>query len=213
MNYLVFDCVLNKTFITLVKNDEFINKIIESDSENYHSVYLISEIKNILEKNSLSLKDLDFIGVDVGPASFTGIRVGLCVAKIIASEANLPCVCSPSVEILSKINGKNEAVFLDARRGSFIFYNVDGEPCLIKKEEAIEVAKSLEIGIVTDTSVSKYLKENGISTTNYEEGMPEIGKILAEISYKKFNSNSKEAFNAQNIKPLYIQTPPVFSKN
>ena len=89
MNYLVFDCVLNKTFITLVKNDEFINKTIESDSENYHSVYLISEIKNILEKNSLSLKDLDFIGVDVGPASFTGIRVGLCVAKIIASEARL----------------------------------------------------------------------------------------------------------------------------
>ena len=49
MNYLVFDCVLNKTFITLVKNGEFIDKIIESDSENYHSVYLISEIKNILD--------------------------------------------------------------------------------------------------------------------------------------------------------------------
>lgn len=212
MNYLVFDCVLNKTFITLVKDVEFINKVIESDSENYHSVYLISEIKNILEENSLSLKELDFIGVDVGPASFTGIRVGLCVAKIISSEANLPCVPTPSVEILSKINGLEEAVFLDARRGSFIFYKPNGEPLLIKKEEALEVAKEINCGIVADSSASKYFIENEIHTTNYEEGMPEIGKILAEISYKKFISNNKEVFNPRNIKPLYIQTPPVFSK-
>ena len=58
MNYLVFDCVLNKSYITLVKGEDVVSKVIESDEKNYHSVYLVAQIQNVIQENNLSFKEL-----------------------------------------------------------------------------------------------------------------------------------------------------------
>lgn len=213
MNYLVFDCVLNKSYITLVKGEEVINKIIESDEKNYHSVYLVSEIQKIMQENALNFKELDFISTDIGPASFTGIRTGLCIAKTLASEANLPLVPISAVEILSyALENKLCTVFEDARRGNYIYYNpeTETEPKLILKSEAVELAKNCESEIICDTNCYNYFLGEGIETINYEAEDFPIGEILARLAYKKFESGKD--FPYTSVKPLYVQTPPVFQK-
>lgn len=218
LNILAFDTVLNKTFITLVKNAQntneasFFNKIIESDEKNYHSVYLISEIQNILNENNLKIENLDGIGVNIGPGSFTGIRVCLTVATVMAGQLNVKLVGVPSVEILSKIvEGKNLPVFLDARRGNYIYFEPNFEAKLIDKSNAVKLIQNYNGEIVTDGACHKFFKENSIETINYELGNFNLGEILAKFTIEKLkNSKSENEFHYKNLKPLYLQTPPVF---
>ena len=213
MNYLVFDCVLNKSYITLVKGEDVVSKTIESDEKNYHSVYLVAQIQNIMQENALNFKELDFIGTDIGPASFTGIRTGLCIAKTLASETNLPLVPISAVEILScAFENKLCTVFEDARRGNYIYFNpkTETEPKLILKSEAVELAKNCNMEIICDTNCFNYFKENEIETINYETTDFPIGEILARLALKKFENGGD--FSYTSTKPLYVQTPPVFQK-
>ena len=53
---------------------------------------IIELIEKSLRKANLDLHDLDCIAVGVGPGNFTGIRIGISVAKGIALALNIKCV-------------------------------------------------------------------------------------------------------------------------
>ena len=54
MNILAICCALDNSYIAIKYDDKIISKIIKSD-ENYHSLYIISEIKKLTENNSIKL--------------------------------------------------------------------------------------------------------------------------------------------------------------
>ena len=116
MKLLAFDTCLDKTYITLTDGVDFVNKTIFSDSENYHSAYLISSIVEMLKGANLTPKDLDYIATDIGPGSFTGIRACTTVARMLAQHLGIKAIGISSLEILSKILGGNGLVALDARK-------------------------------------------------------------------------------------------------
>ena len=82
MNVLAVCSALNNSYIAIKYNNKIYSKIIKSD-KNYHSLYIISELKKLIQDNSISLANIDIITVNCGPGSFTGIRVALSIAKII----------------------------------------------------------------------------------------------------------------------------------
>lgn len=47
-------------------------------------------IEDILEENNIELKDLNSIDVNVGPGSFTGIRVGFAIANALSFVFKIP---------------------------------------------------------------------------------------------------------------------------
>lgn len=54
------------------------------------SQVLLPMIVKILKKNKLKFSDLTAVEVNVGPGSFTGIRVGVAVANALGYALNLP---------------------------------------------------------------------------------------------------------------------------
>lgn len=50
------------------------------------------KIEEILNKSSISLKDVQGIVVFEGPGSFTGLRIGMSVANALASSLDIPIV-------------------------------------------------------------------------------------------------------------------------
>ena len=54
------------------------------ESEYSHSIYTMPMIESIFKENNLNVKDLEKIIVINGPGSFTGIRIGLSIAKTMA---------------------------------------------------------------------------------------------------------------------------------
>jgi len=117
MNILALCSALNHSYLAIKYNDEIIDEIIMSD-ENYHSLYLISKIKEICTRYDINLNKLEAITVNCGPGSFTGIRVAMSVAKVMAGELDLPLIGLDTANIL--LNAYNKDVLLmDARRDMY----------------------------------------------------------------------------------------------
>jgi tRNA threonylcarbamoyladenosine biosynthesis protein TsaB len=63
----------------------------ESESKSHASLLTVF-IDEILKENSLKASDLDAIAVSKGPGSYTGLRIGVSVAKGISYAASIPLI-------------------------------------------------------------------------------------------------------------------------
>ena len=78
-NFLVLDFTrLNKNIIFKFKDKFFINKI-ETDSN--HNQGIIDDILNLIKETNIKTKEKFDVLVNLGPGSFSGIRISLAVAK------------------------------------------------------------------------------------------------------------------------------------
>ena len=205
MNILALCSALNNSYLALEKNGEIISEIIRSD-ENYHSLYLIEKIKNVLKINNLKMNDLDFVAVNVGPGSFTGIRVALTVAKIIAGELNLPLVPTDTANIL--LDAYNADIYMSDARRDMYFIGDKNKIDLIYKDKANEFLKeNSSKKIVCDKRLIGLIP-NSIC---YEDNEVDLGKTILKLAKEKYqNTEDKSIFNPISVKANYIQTPPIF---
>lgn len=70
-------------------------------SRNNHTVELAPAIRAALASAEKTLGDLSAIAIAQGPGSFTGLRIGLSVAKGLAQARGLPLVAVPTLEIVA----------------------------------------------------------------------------------------------------------------
>ena len=206
MKILVFDTSLDKMYVTLSEDDKILSsKIVENHENKYHSAFLISTIKEVLKENELTPQNIDAVGTNIGPGSFTGIRACTTVARVMAQQLNIPAVGVSSLEILAKLAPKDTkpAVILDARKNCGYFY-IDG-----KIQGAIELEEiknrlnktKNEYYIITDNKLKDIF-----SGHSYQEKEYPLGDILVQICYKKLQIKKHKW---QELKPLYIQPPPM----
>ena len=192
-------------YVTLAQDDRILDsKIVTNKDNKYHSAFLISTIKQVLKENNLTPKDLDAIGTNIGPGSFTGIRACTTVARMMAQQLNISAVGISSLEILSKIapEGSKPLVATDARKGCAYLLVDDEIKGAVAIEEVEKIIKSNDYFVICDDKLNE--KFGGIS---YQKDTYPLGEILAKITYKKLKSGECKW---QELKPLYIQPPPVY---
>lgn len=86
-----------------------------------HSVQLMPAIDDLLKKVNLKPTDLQQIVVAEGPGSYTGLRIGMTVAKTLAWTLNIPIIPVSSLKVLAANFIYSEGLicpFFDARRGN-----------------------------------------------------------------------------------------------
>lgn len=66
-----------------------------------HSTTLMPMVQGMLENAKLSLDNVDYYAVSVGPGSFTGLRIGISAIKGIALAKNKPCVAVSTLEAMA----------------------------------------------------------------------------------------------------------------
>lgn len=84
-----------------------------------HAVALIPLLESLLTASALSLREIDAIGVALGPGSFTGLRVGLSTAKGLAYATGARLIGVSTLEALAfSVRGHEGFVvpMLDARK-------------------------------------------------------------------------------------------------
>ncbi len=204
MKILAFDTCLDKMYVTLAQDDKILeSKIVTNQDNKYHSAFLISTIRDILHENNIEPKDLDAIGTNIGPGSFTGIRACTTVARMMAQQLDIKACGISSLEILEQINPtqKPTMVALDARKNSaYLLYNgkIHGA---VQLEEIKNLLTEKDYYLITDDKLQKEL--GGIS---YQQEEYQLGEILAKLAFEKLKM---QECKWQELKPLYIQPPPM----
>ncbi|MCA1183911.1 tRNA (adenosine(37)-N6)-threonylcarbamoyltransferase complex dimerization subunit type 1 TsaB [Bacillus licheniformis] len=105
--------------LALIKDGKVIAEHISHLKKN-HSVRAMPAIDELLKECGLKPSDLTQIAVAKGPGSYTGVRIGVTIAKTLAWSLNIPVKTVSSLEVLAA-NGRFFQGLIcplfDARRG------------------------------------------------------------------------------------------------
>jgi tRNA threonylcarbamoyladenosine biosynthesis protein TsaB len=155
-----------------------------------HSSALIPAIEKILRDAKIRIEDVDVIAVGLGPGSFTGIRVGVVTAKMLAVALKIKIVGVSSLEAIARAflsaQDPKVAVMLDARKSKA--YTAAYE---LKNGRIRSVVKpALKLG-----SESTLFIKKGFKVVGDEETKPNA-RFIAEAGHdlakqKKFTSPNK----------------------
>ena len=84
-----------------ILEDKNLVKKIELNNGLTHSETLMPLIKQILNETNLNLSDMNLLVCDIGPGSFTGIRIGVATVKAFTDSLQIPSVGISSLEGLA----------------------------------------------------------------------------------------------------------------
>lgn len=70
-------------------------------SQGHHTVELAPTVEELLHRTGVAWDDLEAVGVALGPGSFTGLRIGLALAKGLALSRFLPLVGVPTLDVVA----------------------------------------------------------------------------------------------------------------
>ena len=93
MKVLGFDTSTMTTSVSIIE-DENMLALYSLQGSVYHSESLSDMVNNILNKFDFDLSQIDLISVGIGPGSFTGVRIGLTFAKVMAQVLKKRYCCS-----------------------------------------------------------------------------------------------------------------------
>lgn len=114
MKYLFIDSATTNLVVAII-NDGKIVYIYNNNDNHDTSSKMIPVLAEAFVNVGLKPQDIDKIFAVTGPGSFTGIRVGLTVAKTMAYTLNIPIVPISSLEVMASGNGGT--ALINARRG------------------------------------------------------------------------------------------------
>ena len=170
----------------------------EFTNDNKLSEKLLPAMKEMLEKNKYRVNDLNRIYISVGPGSFTGIRIGVTVAKVIAWSLNIDIIPISSLEVMASYDTDKKYIcsFMDARRG-FVFAGIyDNELNTYIEDKYVLFDQLLE--------EMKDIKDNTLFVSNDDNYISCVeSKINVErIVLKHINDKS---VNPHNVNPIYLK--------
>jgi len=132
----------------------------ESFEDKSHASLLTVFIEELFADLNLSANDLNAVCVSEGPGSYTGLRIGVSVAKGICYAKSIPLIAVNTLQAMAymavvKSNIKNGLLcpMIDARRMEV--YSAIFSKDLVEK-------RSTQAEIVTDTSFAEELNKNEI---------------------------------------------------
>lgn len=116
MKVLGFDTSTMTTSVSIIE-DENMLALYSLQGSVYHSESLSDMVNNILNKFDFDLSQIDLISVGIGPGSFTGIRIGLTFAKVMAQVLKKDIVAVSSIKACAIKEDGLVGSIIDARRG------------------------------------------------------------------------------------------------
>lgn len=112
-------------------------------------------LRTLLQQAAWDLGALEVVGVVGGPGSFTGVRVGLAVAKGLCEAAGIPLVALSRLEVLAGLGTPGAIAALDAGRDEFYVRDETGERML--RREALMAAVQERDVVTADARVADLL--------------------------------------------------------
>lgn len=228
MKILSIDTASNVCGVSILDNTNLIYNL-DTNTGRTHSENLMPMINNAFNKTNLQLKDMDLIVCDIGPGSFTGIRIGVATTKAFQDSLSIPCVGISSLEALA-YNVKNDlnetdviCSIIDCKNDNCyfaLFEKKDGslETLIEPQAESVDSALAIIKSYIEDTLENPSITFVGDGSEVYNDKIQEAFKNVkfADSKDNILNSYSLalaglDIFNSgmdiKEVLPLYLKKP------
>ena len=190
--------------------------------ERNHGKMLAPLVEQTLEQVGVSADDLTALAVSIGPGSYTGLRIGVAMAKGIAAVRDLPLVPVTTLDtIAAAIDCPRAIVTVPAGRNRVIWalYQDDGGRLLAQNEAKLGSWDELLADCSQACALTGEITSAGLQQlmAAIESGrpitlMPAAQRLrragfLAEIAWQRLRHEGMLAFPAAAAMPVYLKSP------
>ena len=207
-NILAIDSSSNRLILGMMYEGD---KLVKSDElvEKSHGQMIIKKINDLLKSANKEIKSIKGIIVQIGPGSFTGLRIGIAAAKGIAVAFDIPIVAINLFEIAAyKLRNIDESirVIVPLKKDQYFIVTVQNQKFdsdniqtinnkqlygIIKKEPFAIYGINLENDILEETII------------DYSDNIKYDASDLINLGMIKLNAGNTE--DIINLEPLYLQ--------
>lgn len=182
--------------VALIKDGIILGSSTISSSE--HSKHTMPEIEKLFKNNNIDPKSVNKIMVTNGPGSFTGIRIGVTIAKTYAWACNINVIPISTLKAyaLSYDDFDYYIPMIDARRG-YVYagiYNKKYEE--VKHDSYISIDKLIEKANVLNNVLF-------ISNSNFNDIETVSTKINLQKIYEYYKD--EDGINPHALMPNYLK--------
>lgn len=163
MKCLYIDTHSKELVLALFINERVVCKKILKSEE--HTLNTINMLNNIIKENNIKINDLDSIIIITGPGSFTGVRVGVVIAKMLGVTLNIEVKGLSYLEALSVGYDKDVNIGIKDKNGIFIgefdfLHRLKKDYFYLSNKEFLNYNKDIIIDSVIDLDkVYSYMKD------------------------------------------------------
>ena len=192
----------NQALSVAVNRDSKMVAEINTNYKKTHSETLVDNIQKVLEIADIKKSQLDRIIVAKGPGSYTGVRIGITVAKMLAKQLNIPVYSVSQLFVIAVSNGikGNTAPLIDARRA-----HVYGAVYNIEEDDYTEVIAPQYIDF---SSLSADIKEAVYLLNSSEKitvDIDEYTHVTPRISQTERYERALKLEDADQLVPDYLR--------
>ena len=132
---LFIDTSSSDVSIALIRDEKILSSITKC-IPNKHSIYTVSFIDEVLKNTSLESTDINSIMVVTGPGSFTGVRIGVTIAKTFAYLSNCNIIEVSSLKMLAlSTNHEFCLSLIDAKHDNYYLGLYDKDNNVVIEEQ------------------------------------------------------------------------------
>ncbi len=183
----MLDTASEHLYLALVNSQGDVIDDVYRQGKNDHSVTLMPAISDLLEKHNLTPSQMKRIVVGIGPGSYTGVRAGVTVAKVLAWSLNIPLSTVSSLALIA--SGAQEGATLvwhDARNQNG-FYGLFE----VRKRQLIRLAADAFGSMKEARDTLRFQRE-------INEGKPNPAVLFASQEIKAVE-------NVHEVAPVYLR--------
>ncbi len=199
MIYLFIDTSSEDVSIAIVRDNELLASISKT-IPGEHSIYATSYLDEVIKEAGINNKDIDKVMAVNGPGSFTGLRIGLTIAKVFAFLLGKEVICISSLKMRSlSIEHDYCLSLMDARNNNYYLALYDKEnkevvnPVFSNIDEVLALIEKYNPLCIGD-------KEFKINDINVDKQELDIIKI---VNYYK----NEKSINPHLVVPEYLKLP------
>lgn len=205
MKTLFIDTSCDDLIVAILEDDKLIKKL-ERNCKNEHSIYTVSYIDKLLNSCNLLPNDIDNIMVVNGPGSFTGVRIGVSIAKTYAYILKKDIIVVSSLKAMAlSVKNKIAISLIDAKNNNYymgiydIFDNEVTYETFSTKEEVIQ-------------KIQRYQDATVISNKDLVINEYEAKKVKLDIEAIVKYYKNEEPTKIDAVLPNYLKLPQVLEE-